>query len=110
MGNYRMSVDATGKLYIAEFSDENPGVFIANPAQMDGKFEQFFVGKPDEDGLITNDGQNVGSSASMVLPTGSGSRIWYQARANSAVANRQSGFVFQKNIGRVEGDDNQRLR
>ena len=72
MGNYRMSVDATGKLYIAEFSDENPGVFIANPAQMDGKFEQFFVGKPDEDGLITNDGQNVGSSASMVLPTGSG--------------------------------------
>ena len=73
MGNYRMSVDATGKLYIAEFSDENPGVFIANPAQMDGKFEQFFVGQPDEDGLITNDGQSVGSSASMVLPTGSGS-------------------------------------
>ena len=72
MGNYRMSVDPMGKLYIAEFSDENPGVFIANPAQMDGKFEQFFVGKPDEDGLITNDGQNVGSSASMVLPTGSG--------------------------------------
>ena len=72
MGNYRMSVDATGKLYIAEFSDENPGVFIANPAQMDGKFEQFFVGQADEDGLITNDGQNVGSSASMVLPTGSG--------------------------------------
>ena len=73
MGNYRMSVDPTGKLYIAEFSDENPGVFIANPAQMDGTFEQFFVGKPDEDGLITNDGQNVGSSASMVLATGSGS-------------------------------------
>ena len=73
MGNYRMSVDATGKLYIAEFSDENPGVFIANPAQMDGKFEQFFVGQSDEDGLITNDGQSVGSSASMVLPTGSGS-------------------------------------
>ncbi len=73
MGNYRMSVDATGKLYIAEFSDENPGVFIANPAQMDGKFEQFFVGQPDEDGLITNDGESVGSSASMVLPTGSGS-------------------------------------
>ena len=40
---------------------------------MDGTFEQFFVGKPDEDGLITNDGQNVGSSASMVLATGSGS-------------------------------------
>ena len=73
MGNYRMSVDPTGKLYIAEYSDENPGVFIANPAHMDGTFEQFFVGQSDEDGLITNDGQQVGSSASMALITGSGS-------------------------------------
>lgn len=71
-GNYRMSVDATGKLYIAEYSDNNSGVFIANPAQMESNFEQFFIGQRNEKGLITNDGQNVGSSASMVLATGSG--------------------------------------
>ena len=60
--NYRMSIDAQGKLYVPDWGDGASGVYIAEPGNIDGTWTEFFVGTRQSSGLIVNDGQNVGSS------------------------------------------------
>ena len=70
--NYRMAVDAQGKLYVPDWGDGASGVFIADPMDIAGDWTEFFVGTRQSSGLIVNEGQNVGSSTPGVAIGGSG--------------------------------------
>ena len=60
--NYRMGIDAEGKLYVPDWGDGTSGVYIADPTKLEDTWTEFFIGTRAGNGLITNDGQNVGSS------------------------------------------------
>ena len=60
--NYRMGIDCQGKLYVPDWGDPTSGVFIADPEDLEGTWTTFFIGERNGDGLITNNGENVGSS------------------------------------------------
>ena len=60
--NYRMAVDAQGKLYVPDWGDGTSGVYIAEPNKLGENWTEFFNGTRQSSGLIVNDGQNVGSS------------------------------------------------
>ncbi len=60
--NYRMAVDAQGKLYVPDWGDGTSGVYIADPTDLESNWTEFFVGTRASSGLITNNGANVGSS------------------------------------------------
>ena len=70
--NYRMGIDANGKLYVPDWGDPTSGVFIADPNDLDGTWTTFFIGERDGDGLISNNGVNVGSSTPGVGIGGTG--------------------------------------
>ena len=60
--NYRMGIDSQGKLYVPDWGDPTSGVFIADPNDLGGTWTEFFIGERNGDGLISNNGVNVGSS------------------------------------------------
>ena len=60
--NYRMGIDAQGKLYVPDWGDPTSGVFIADPNDLEGTWTTFFIGERNGDGLISNNGVAVGSS------------------------------------------------
>ena len=60
--NYRMGIDTQGKLYVPDWGDGTSGVYIAEPGKLDETWTEFFIGTRASSGLITNNGQNVGSS------------------------------------------------
>lgn len=70
--NYRMGIDAQGKLYVPDWGDGASGVFIADPKNIEGTWTEFFIGSRNSNGLITNNGQNVGSSTPGVAIGGKG--------------------------------------
>ena len=73
--NYRMAADPEGKVWMTEWSDGPSGVYIADPAKMADEgyqYQQFFIGTRQSDGLFTNDGANVGSSAVGIAFGGTG--------------------------------------
>ena len=70
--NYRMAVDDRGKLYVPDWGDGASGVYIADPMDMSGTWTEFFVGTRAGDGMITNNGVNVGSSTPGVATYGKG--------------------------------------
>lgn len=71
--NFRICVDGQGKIYIPEWGDATSGIYIADPDNLGGTFTQFFVGTRNSDGLITNNGESVGSSVPGVWVQGTGS-------------------------------------
>ena len=70
--NYRMAVDAQGKLYVPDWGDGTSGVYIAEPNKLGETWTEFFIGTRQSSGLIVNDGQNVGSSTPGVGIGGNG--------------------------------------
>ena len=70
--NYRMAVDAQGKLYVPDWGDPTSGIYIADPENLSGTWTEFFIGTRNSDGLISNNGVNVGSSTPGVGIGGSG--------------------------------------
>jgi len=70
--NLRIAVDGEGKIYIPEWGDATSGIYIADPDNLEGPYRQFFVGTRNSAGLITNNGENVGSSTPAVWIQGSG--------------------------------------
>lgn len=63
---YRVGVGENGKVYIADYSDNSSGVYVADPTNLSGNFTQFFVGTRNGDGLISNGSVKVGSSTPCV--------------------------------------------
>ena len=70
--NMRIAVDGEGKIYIPEWGDATSGIYIADPDDLGGTFNQFFIGSRDSNGLITNNGLSVGGSVPGVWIQGSG--------------------------------------
>lgn len=70
--NYRIGIDAAGTVYIPDWSDPHSGIFIADPAHLDGSFTQFFEGTRNGDGKFSNNGVDVGGSSPSVFILGQG--------------------------------------
>jgi len=70
--NYRMGIDALGYVYVPDWGDAVSGVYIADPDNMSADFTEFFVGTRASNGMITNNGVNVGSSTPSVWVEGNG--------------------------------------
>ena len=68
----RLAVDGEGKIYIPEWGDATSGIYIADPDNLEGTYEQFFIGQRNSDGLITNNGESVGGSVPGVWIQGTG--------------------------------------
>ena len=69
---FRISVDSEGKVYIPDWADPSSGIFIADPDNLEGTFTPFFEGTRQSNGLITNNGENVGGSVPSVWVEGTG--------------------------------------
>lgn len=70
---YRTFVDDQGYIWISDGSDGYSNVIIADPANLEnGKYEEFFQGSRDKNGIITNNGVEVGSSSLGISIYGTG--------------------------------------
>ena len=69
---YRLAVAPDGTVYIPDWSDPYSGVYVADPDNIEADFTQFFEGTRAGSGLFTNNGVNVGGSATSVAFTGTG--------------------------------------
>ena len=96
----RIATDMNGKIYIAEWGDAHSGVYTASPDNLTGSFTQFFQGTRDGDGLITNNGANVGSSVSGVEVGGS----WSSSKLYAVMEDfTQKNCIAVYNIGQSDG-------
>lgn len=68
----RISLDQEGYLYIAEWSDEHSGIWIANTADLKQPFTQFFQGERQSSGIFLNGSIYTGSSTSGCFVYGAG--------------------------------------
>ena len=102
--NMRIAVDGEGKIYIPEWGDATSGIYIADPDHLDGAFTQFFTGSRNSSGLITNNGQSVGSSVPGVWIQGTGADTKLYAFLEDVIAPSGRGNnVGIYNIGQTDG-------
>ena len=100
----RLAVDGEGKIYIPEWGDATSGIYVADPAHLDGNFTQFFVGSRNSSGLIINNGQSVGSSVPGVWIQGTGPDTKLYAFLEDVIAPSGKGNnVGIYNIGQSDG-------
>ena len=100
----RLAVDGEGKVYIPEWGDAASGIYIADPDHLDDTWTQFFVGSRNSDGLITNNGQNVGGSVPGVWIQGTGADTKLYAFNEDVVGPSGKGnSVGIYNIGQNDG-------
>ena len=102
--NMRLAVDGEGKVYITEWGDATSGIYIANPDNLGGSYSQFFIGSRNSAGLITNNGENVGSSVSgmWIQGTGSDTKL-YAYLEDVAGPSGKTNSVGIYNIGQADG-------
>ncbi len=95
----RLSVGADGKVYFSDWAAAHAGVFVANPAQMDGTYAAVFEGTVGSDGLIKNGGTAVASHTPTVYAMGSGADAKLFIYNAVAVGSAAVKSVLQYNIG-----------
>ena len=102
--NMRIAVDGEGKIYIPEWGDATSGIYIADPDNLEGTYSQFFVGTRASSGLITNGGENVGSSTSglWIQGTGADTKL-YAYLEDVAGPSGKKNSVGIYNIGQSDG-------
>ena len=102
--NYRMGIDCQGKLYVPDWGDPTSGVFIADPNDLGGTWTTFFIGERDGDGLITNNGVEVGSSTPGVGIYGKGAETKLYVYLEDIIgASGYGNGVGVYNIGQEDG-------
>ena len=104
--NYRLGIDAEGKVYMPEWGDAPSGVFVFDPANPDDGFKAVFANPDgtflnrDGDGMLTNaDGDVVGGSATHVAFTGSGENKKMYVYNEDVIVNGNGNNVSVYNIG-----------
>ncbi len=99
----RISLDNEGYLYIADWSDNHSGVFVANTADLSKPFTQFFQGTRDGSGVFTNNGAVVGSSTPgcHVFGHGADTKLLVYNEDASGTLPKNGAVVY--NIGQADG-------
>ena len=96
----RMAVASDGTVFVAEYSDDNSGIFVVDPADPT-KVNQFFTGTRDGSGVISNNGVNVGASTAgiSIYKEGAESKlIVYNEDFGTSLGN-----ILIYNIGQEDG-------
>ena len=96
----RLAVASDGTVFVAEYSDSNSGIFLVDPANPTN-VTQFFAGTRDGNGVISNNGVNVGASTAgiSIYKEGAESRlIVYNEDFGSSLGN-----ILIYNIGQEDG-------
>ena len=99
----RISLDDEGYLYIADWSDNHSGVFVANTADLSKPFTQFFQGTRDGSGIFTNNGAAVGSSTPGCNIFGHGANTKLLVYNEDASGTLPANGAVVYNIGQTDG-------
>ena len=101
---FRLGVDSKGKVYIPDWADASSGVYIADPDNLNGTFTQFFVGTRSSNGLISNNGVDVGSSVPSVWVQGNGAdtKLYAYLEDVAGPSGNKNGIGIY-NIGQSDG-------
>ncbi len=99
----RVSLDDNGYLYIADWSDGNSGIFVANTADLSKPFTQFFQGTRNGSGVFTNNGAAVGSSTPgcHIFGHGADTKLLVYNEDASGTLPKNGAVVY--NIGQADG-------
>lgn len=100
----RVSVGEDGKVYLTDFSDTNPGIWIMDPAKPSDNFKAVFSGLTVSAGLASKNGINVHGAVSHCWSTGTGANtklFTFDKYYTDATATNR-GNLLQYNIGNIE--------
>ena len=99
----RLSVAEDGFIYINDWSDTHPGVWKADPANLNGTFTPIFGGTFNGDGLRSYNGVNISGSISSCWVLGSGENsVLYTIDEDYVGPQGTVLNVLQYNIGNAE--------
>ena len=101
---YRLGVAPDGTVYIPDWSDPYSGIYVADIDNVETDFTQFFLGTRDGSGLFTNEGVNVGGSATSVAFTGTGAdtRMYVFSEDVPGPSGNGNGVAIY-NVGNADG-------
>jgi hypothetical protein len=102
---YRIAIDSNGKVYVPDWSDGNSGIWIADPANLNGDFINLFRnGTRASSGQITNaSGVAVGGSSPGLNIVGSGANTVLYCYAEDVPDGNSSNNVVTYNLGSAAG-------
>ena len=101
---YRTFVDDQGYIWISDGSDGYSNVIVADPANLEnGKYEEFFQGTRDKNGIITNNGVEVGSSSLGISIYGTGKETKLLSLNEDGGTSLVANSITIYNIGTEEG-------
>ena len=100
---FRLGIDSEGTVYMPDWSDPGSGIYVIDPANLEGDFTQFFLGTRDGDGLFVNNGVNVGGSSTSVWVDGTGADTKLYAASEDLLVNGVGNNVAVYNIGQPDG-------
>jgi hypothetical protein len=100
----RVSVGEDGKVYLTDFSDTNPGVWIMNPEKPSDNFKAVFSGLTLATGLASKNGVNVHGAISHCWSTGTGvnTKLYTFDKYYTDATASNRGNLLQYNIGNLE--------
>ena len=96
----RAGIASDGTIFVPDYSDTNSGIYVVDPAQPEN-ITQFFTGTRDGNGVISNEGVNVGASTSALSIYKEGAEtkmIVYNEDFGASLGN-----VLIYNIGQEDG-------
>lgn len=99
----RLSVASDGYVFQADWADGYSGVYVINPADLNGSFTQFFQGDRNSAGVFTNGGTAVGSSTPGLNVYGSGADTKLVVYNEDASGTLPANGLVIYNIGQPDG-------
>ena len=99
----RLAVASDGYVFQADWADGYSGVYVINPADLNGNFTQFFLGTRNSDGLFTNSGTPVGSSTPGLGIYGTGKDTKLIVYNEDAGGTLPANGIAVYNIGQPDG-------